>query len=359
MDSEENIWDQLPEAAKIALDTSWSLGVPAQASAVHARWWQLETWLRSLCYVELRAKYGQEWVSKITPKTMNSARKEAALAYMTSSDSALVLSYLDVFDLFDLIEREWDVFQDALLDKDVWHGRTKELRQIRHRSAHCRRPHVDDLSGIEQTLRDLEKGAFRALAHFNRREMPDPALDDPLVDMWARDAHPTARRLIKHAESNYDVSFRLNFSRRPWAPLYGEGSVISGRPGYLWHAVFTLHRDGYEMPFFWNDSYVDRPTVKDEIVFACADSPNSLDLSFAAVSDPVCVANAIGNCFDAILDASRRGWREKDLDYGPGVAIDHYKRWAAQGSRLGPRVQAMTTWAFVDASTTPISIFGA
>jgi hypothetical protein len=358
MESEENVWDQLPEAARVSLSSSWSLGMPAQASAVHSRWWLLETWLRSLCYVELRAKYGQEWMSKIPSKTMNNAKKEAALAYMASSDSELVLSYLDVFDLFDLIESEWGIFECSLLDREVWHGRTKELRQIRHRSAHCRRPHVDELGRIEQTLRDLEKGAFHALSSFNNREVPVRTLDDPLVQLWMRDGHPTARRLIDHAESNYHVSFRLNFSRRPWAAPYEEGAPVSGNPGYLWHAAFTLHGGGYEMPFFWGDSYVDRASVKDEILFACGDSPYNLDVSFPAVRDPIFVANAIGNCFDAILIASRQGWQEGGLNQAPGTTTDRYRRWEAQGARLGPRVQAMTAWAFVDETTTPISIFG-
>jgi hypothetical protein len=295
-------------------------------------------------------------MDKIPPKAMRSAKNEAALAYMSSSDSELILSYLDVYDLFDLIEQHWDIFEPSLLDKQVWLGRVKELRQIRHRSAHCRRPHVDDLTRVEQTLRDLEGGAFRALSSFNKLEMPDPSLDDPLVEAWVRGEHPTARRLISHAESNYDVTFRLAFSCRPWAPSWAEGASISGQIGYLWHAIFNLHAGGFELPRFWQDTYVDRPGTKNHIVFLCSDSPSHAGISFSALDDPTGIANAIGNCFDAIIDASRYGWSG---DKAPRALdqLEDMERWAIRGARLGPRVQAMTAWAFVDESTTPISLF--
>jgi hypothetical protein len=87
-------------------------------------------------------------MDRIPAKAMRSARNEAGLAYMSSSDSELILSYLDVYDLFDLVDQYWDIFEPSLLDKQVWLGRAKELRQIRHRSAHCRRPHIDDVTRI-------------------------------------------------------------------------------------------------------------------------------------------------------------------------------------------------------------------
>jgi hypothetical protein len=37
-------------------------GCPPRLRALYARWWQLETWLRELAYVELRALLGTRWV---------------------------------------------------------------------------------------------------------------------------------------------------------------------------------------------------------------------------------------------------------------------------------------------------------
>ncbi len=285
--------------------SSWASGVPPEASAFNARWWQFETWLRSLAYVELRAKYGRAWQKQLPSKAVSYAKNEAKLAYMPSSDGGLILSYLDVFDLFDLIDSHWEIFELSLIDQQVWLGRIKELRQIRHRNAHCRRPHADDLARIEQTLRDLESGTFKAVAAFNRRGWPDGDLDDPLVEKWVRRSHGTAQRLIDHAASNYGVDFELNFSHRTWAPDYQDGEPISGQAGYLWHALFVLHNDGIDLKYLWNDTALRRPAIRERLVYLCADSPYALDVSFSAMDDPSAIADAIGNLFDAIVMGTR------------------------------------------------------
>jgi hypothetical protein len=270
---------------------------------------------------------------------------------MPSPDAELLLSYLDVFDLFDLIDEHWDLFKASLIDKEVWPGRTKELRQIRHRIAHCRRPHVDDLSRIEQFMRDLEQGAFRAVTAFNDQAVPNSELDDPVVAGWRRCEHADARRLVEHAESNYEVYFSLAFSRRPWAEPYRRGASISGRPGYLWHANFILHGEGLEVPELWNDYYLARPTTKNSIVYLCTESPSAVDISFAAVDDPDRIADSIGNCFDSVLNASRVGWQADTSE-------DGFEKWAERAKKLDPRVQVSTAWASVGASMTPITLFG-
>jgi hypothetical protein len=53
---QRSAWQRLAAVPKSSLVSAWETGVPAEVSAVHARWYQLETWLRSLVYVELRAK---------------------------------------------------------------------------------------------------------------------------------------------------------------------------------------------------------------------------------------------------------------------------------------------------------------
>jgi len=344
-------WASLPEPVRGALTSSWSLGVPGRASALHARWWQLETWLRSLAYVELRSRFGSGWTAQISQRALRYAKNEARLAYMPSPDAELLLAYLDVYDLFDLIEQHWDLFQASLIDADVWRGRIKELRQIRHRIAHCRRPHIDDLPRVEQFMRDLEDGAFRAVTHFNGQRQPDSDLDDPVVAAWVRDEHPDARRLVNHAARSYEVYFRLAYSRRPWSDKYTEGTSITGNPGYLWHALFSLHGEGYEVANLWNEHEISRPVTRNGIVYLCADSPGSVDISFAAVDDSNRIADSIGDCFDSVLNASRRGLRG-------GRSDDAYIKWEERARNLDPRVQVSTAWSMVDISMTPISLFG-
>ncbi len=349
---ERDIWTQLPTLPRNALARGWQTGVPVQASALHARWWQLETWLRSLAYVELRARFGASWLGQIPEKAAGNARREARLAYMPSPDAELLLNYLDVFDLFDLLERHWVLFSHALIDQTVWQGRITELRQIRHRIAHCRRPHPDDLRRIEQTLRDLEPGGLRAAMSFNDREVPDEDLDDPVVAGWLRAAHPDARRLVAHAESSYDISFRLAFSHRPWAISYLDGQAISGREGYLWHAIFVLHSEGIEPENLWNDHYLAKPATRNRLVLLCMDTPHAVNASFAAVDDPQAVSDAIGDCFDAVINASRMSWE-------PGSLADGLDRWRERTAQLDARVQTNTAWALADDPDTPVSLFQA
>jgi hypothetical protein len=78
---------------------SWASSVAPEASACHARWWQFETWLRSLTYVELRAKFGSGWLNQIPSRAVSYAKNEARLAYMTSADSEMLLSYLEAMPL--------------------------------------------------------------------------------------------------------------------------------------------------------------------------------------------------------------------------------------------------------------------
>jgi hypothetical protein len=79
------------------------MGVPADAVAFFARWWQLETWLRQLVYMELRAKHGTEWLQHLSDQAPTRAARDEINTYMATPDAANLLAYLDVGHLFDLI----------------------------------------------------------------------------------------------------------------------------------------------------------------------------------------------------------------------------------------------------------------
>jgi Swt1-like HEPN len=138
-------------------------GVPAESLAFFGRWWQLERWLREMAYFELRARYGVEWTAHLSPQATSRAGGDAINDYMATADSDDLLAYADVSVLFRLLEDHWDLFAGYLPGKRRWTGATDELRALRNRNAHCRRPHPDDVSRIEQTLRDVELGAWKVL----------------------------------------------------------------------------------------------------------------------------------------------------------------------------------------------------
>ncbi len=319
--------------------------MPPEAMALYARWWQLETWLRSLVYVELRARDGIGWANLLPPLTASRATSDRQ-GYMATPDTQARLAYMDTTPLFELLKTNWPLFSDALIDDAaVWSGGVIELTKIRHRIGHCRRPHPDDLGRLEQTLRDLEPGTFRAAAAFNRQRTPESDLADPMVDAWVREVHDDARRLVKHADRSYDVRFALRSSRRPWADLRQPDDPVSGQIGYLWHATWYLGRGRLDLRRFWEDTYLDR--LRDLIVFVCADQ-TSVEVSFAAIDDPAAVADAIGNCFDAVMVNDNRGPNRMEW----GEFVDAH-------SDLDPRVQVCSPWNIVHDDTVPITLFGA
>ena len=102
--------------------------------------------------------------------------QDAVYTHMAGPDSDNPLAYLDYSQVIELIERFWDQIGYALFEKASWQGRQVELKRIRHRIGHMRRPHADDLSWLEQVLGDLEGGTFKALSTYNDRRAPDAAV---------------------------------------------------------------------------------------------------------------------------------------------------------------------------------------
>ena len=85
------LWtDQSRDAVEKALRS----GASSDALAVYARWWQFETWLRLLLYLELRAKDGVNWKQRLPKKSRDLARQDAENQYMASTDATNPLVYL-------------------------------------------------------------------------------------------------------------------------------------------------------------------------------------------------------------------------------------------------------------------------
>jgi hypothetical protein len=337
-------WMAMPDNARAALRAGWANGVPPLSSALYGRWWQLESWLRTLLYVELRAKLGSAWVDALPKLSETRRQSENEFQYMATPDAQNRLAYADASALFKMILEHWELFENSLLSKNVWSGRTEELLAIRNRIGHCRRPHSDDLIRLEQTLRDLERGALAAITSFNDQRSAMESWKDAVANGWVREQHETAIRLIKHAERQYDTTFQLEYSRRPWAPLLVQPDTISGVAGYIWHASWYF-RGGrsFNLDSFWRDI----EPHHDLIFLVCADSPSSISVSFSAMDNDKAIADAIGDCFDAALYSIGRGPEED------------FNGWQNKHADLDPRVHVLSPWASVDESMRGISIFDA
>ncbi len=344
-DSSDPDWQAIPENIRHAMKCAWANGMPPLTSAVYGRWWQLESWLRSLVYVELRAAFGATWANELPKRYGSRQQGESEFRYMATPDAQNLLAYADAKALFDITLERWELFEYALLAKSVWTGRIDELLAIRNRIGHCRRPHLDDLARLEQTLRDLNGGAFTATSAFNRQWRANPEWTDVLVDGWLRNQHKTAIRLINHAEQQYDTIFELRYSRRPWAKSPDDTRTISGMPGYVWHAFWYFRSGrGFYLDKFWRDI----EPLADSIFLVCADSPSSVSVSFAALEDPAIIADIIGRCFDSAL-----------YSIGHGLDGEGLEAWQARYAELDPRVHVATPWAMVEEDMRGVSIFGA
>ncbi len=319
--------------------------MPTHASALYSRWWQLETWLRSLVYVELRSKYGNAWADGLPPNSANRQQQDGAYHYMQTPDAQDQLAYLDAAPLLELTHEQWDLFGPYLPARKIWAGRIEELKQIRNRIGHCRRPHDDDLDRLEQTLRDLERGAFRATSSFNDQSSPDERWSDVLVRDWVHGNHSYAH-LIEHARRQYDASFRLMVSTRPWTqPPAPEDDQLGSRAGCIWHACWYF-RGGrfFDLEQFWREIEID----KDLITLVCSDSASSLQVSFSALEDQQSISDAIGRGFDSALANVRFTYNDEDP-----------VTWARRFVNVDPRVHAGTPWASIDPSMRGVSLFSA
>ncbi|WP_166618258.1 Swt1 family HEPN domain-containing protein [Paraburkholderia madseniana] len=344
--SDASDWQKLPVRIQHALLAGWNAGaMPASASALYSRWWQLETWLRSLIYVELRSALGAKWADLLPSNSANRQQQDEAYHYMQTPDAQDQLAYLDASLLLQLTHDQWQLFGLYLPAQKIWAGRIEELKQIRNRIGHCRRPHDDDLDRVEQTLRDLDRGAVRATSSFNDQSRPNVAWSDVLVRDWVHKGHPYAH-LIDHATRQYDTSFRLAVSTRPWAQSPAtHDTQLGARAGFVWHACWYF-RGGrfFDLNQFWREIEDD----KDCIMLVCADSPSSLQVSFSAVEDQSQVSDVIGRSFDSAL---------------ANLRFTHYDEdpvtWAKRFANIDPRVHAGTPWAAMDPAMRGVSLFSA
>lgn len=344
--SEESDWDALPDRVRQALSAGWNNGaMPALASALYSRWWQLETWLRSLVYVELRSAKGASWASELPAGSATRQQKDNEFRYMQTPDAQDQLAYLDASPLLQLTLDQWPLFGSYFPAQKIWTGRIEELKAIRNRIGHCRRPHEDDLDRLEQTLRDLNPGAFRATSSFNNQSKSNEDWSDVLVQNWARKTGSEVS-LLEHARRQYETIFSLAYSCRPWAePLRSDDEQLGHRVGYVWHARWYFKNGrSFDLAKFWRDIAI----YKDLIMLVCADSESSLQVSFSALEDQQQVSEAIGQIFDAAL---------MHIGHGPR-GVDPVE-WARCYADVDPRVHAGTPWASMDPSWERCSLFGA
>lgn len=341
LNEEEEPW--LDVDTERALRAVAALDSKPGSLALYARWWQLQNWLRDLIYVELRANYGMEWAHVVSGRTDNSVQH--AFPPDAGSTDSTGLFNLEHKALCGVIDQHRRLFDHALPGEVTWKSAQDAIQGISHRVALTLPPLRDDLNRIELLLRDLERGAFITCASYN--DLVDPAPDmegDPVVRGWIAGEHEAAR-LIEHAERQYDTSFRLQISRRPWARLPRDSRDASG---VLWHAIFILHdrTRAISLRRLW--AQVASSFINLFLVHVLCDDPYHVDFVFSAADDSQSIAEAIAAAFEIILNSA-----------GPRIGPDAYYRFQRQARELDWRVKSGTVWNIVGRDTVPISVFDA
>jgi len=317
-------------------------GMSPTSLAMYARWWQLETWLRELAYLETRALGLQQWAGLVDPSNKRQ-RDDSALSHMLGPDSESTLAYFDYSRLLKLIQERWDLFENTLISRASWEGRQSDLSPVRNRIAHARRPHRDDLGRIEQTLRDLERGAFIAVATYNDRWRPDDTdSKSAIVSGWIQGEHQTARRLLDHAQRQYETTLQLRQSFRPWGRAPDGATTASPK---LWHADFLMGGRSVDVGKLWRE-IAERELAR--LAIHVAVDRYSVGFVFSDNDDPEQIADAIGEAFDAVL-------LSRSLS-------DDRPSWDAEtklAAEMDFRIKVDTAWNIIDSTTLPVSMFSA
>ena len=78
-----------------------------------------------------------------------------------------VLNFVQLSELRRVIKDTWPQFAPYLPPLHLWEAKLEELLAIRHRIAHFRTLHRDDLRRVVQVLRDIDNGFWRFCTGYN------------------------------------------------------------------------------------------------------------------------------------------------------------------------------------------------
>ena len=101
--------------------------LPDRILQTYSRLWQLETWLRLMVYVELKARMGDSWMDKVKlAKTEGSQKADKALTHMPTSEE-YPLSYAQLSELRRIITENRPIFDSFLPPEKIWDARMDEI----------------------------------------------------------------------------------------------------------------------------------------------------------------------------------------------------------------------------------------
>lgn len=282
-------------------------GLPERTLETYARLWQLETWLRELVYVHLRAKEGDAWEGTLQ-RAMGHKDSDKRLIHMPTPEESL-LSYAQLSAVRDVIAENWTMFESYLPPKAIWDAKLAEAMLVRHRVAHFRSTHRDDLARVVQLLRDIDAGMWRFCTSYNDSNPVLPPEDDPVVAEFLHlDHFPWTEVKAKkwarlgHADPSDLLTVTVQVLRMPWAEW---ATPIAGREGFL----YDLHiyaRGRHNQDFARLLEYT-KPLHRHVVHLRLDGGQKSFQVTIPAVLGKELVVRIITKFHDVVLNTLRPG----------------------------------------------------
>lgn len=283
--------------------------LPKQALEAYARLWQFETWLRRLVYVQLRAMDGDRWEAKINAsKTKAPKDNDKSLTHMPTAEDD-VLSFVQMSELKRVVSENWHFFESYFPPKAIWDAKLTEIVAIRHRIAHFRSLHCDDLARITQFLRDLDSGFWRFCTSYNDAKPVLPQSVDPVVQNFLHlDLFPWCETSDAHwarigsADPSERFTVTVEILQMPWA----EWKVpIAGEKGFLYDVLIYARGQRH---LDYKQLLRSTSAIHKHLVYMCFDGgAKSLRFTVPACLGAVAVIDMIEQFHEASMNCLRSG----------------------------------------------------
>lgn len=276
MDSDEQA-PVKPDSDLLELTVDAAPDAPRRVVATYVRLWQLETWLRQMVYVELRAAFGNNWQQQISALPGHTLANDLRLTHMPTPEQNPI-SYVTFSVLLKTIDNNWKFFEPYLPPQNLWASKLVEVSQIRNRVAHFRLGHGDDLDRVLRFLRDIDQGFWKFCTSYNREIHVLPPTRDPVVKRFYPLNQFGFAKVGKREWAmvgttiGSDAAFTVAISaiQRPWRTNRASGR-IAGQEGYLYDVVITgLDRRTFDYRRYLQDT----ERLHGDIVHICLDALN-------------------------------------------------------------------------------------
>lgn len=222
--------------------------LPSERFSTYSRLWQFETWLRTMVYVELRARHGDAWHQHLTLANSGSFENDKKFSHMPTSDQ-LQTTFMQLNDLIKTVSSNWQLFQPYLPPQQIWDARLLEVSQIRNRIAHFRSGHENDLGRVEQLLKDIDKGFWTFCSSYNADySFLPPSKDEVLKAFLHLDPFPWTEveehnwARVGIADPQQPLSVKIDILRREWLESKPPDQ-IAGEYGYFYSVAIIPRGD--------------------------------------------------------------------------------------------------------------------